>query len=169
MAKAARRPRVQSSSEIPIRDLISYRLARTSSLMSRGAALRYRREFDVSLGEWRALALLATGAPQSLMQLARAAGLDKAQMSRVVASLIERDLVVRDTAPQRGRAVELSLSPSGRETYSGLIAAASERDRAFRSALEPHELATLDAALGKLADQARRFIAVEAAAGSDEE
>ena len=58
---AGRQRKVEAAESEPgIRDLVSYRLARAASLMSRGAALRYRREFDVSLGEWRALALLAT-------------------------------------------------------------------------------------------------------------
>ena len=163
MGKTARRSKVQPADEVTIRGLVSYRLARTASLMSRGAALRYKREFDVSLGEWRALALLAAGVPQSLMQLARAAGLDKAQMSRVVASLIERDLVVREASPRGGRTVELSLAPSGRELYGGLIAAAAERDRAFRTVLGPGELIVLEAAREKLANQARLFIEAEAA------
>ena len=150
-----------------IRDLISYRLARTASLMSRGAALRYRREFAVSLGEWRALALLAAGPPQSLMHLSRAAGLDKAQMSRVVASLIVRRLVARVAASQGGRAVELSLTRSGRAVYNRLIAAAAARDAAFRAALEPDELAALERALDKLAQQARLFIKAETALGQE--
>lgn len=163
MAKAARRTKDREADAVSIRDLISYRLARAASLMSRGAALRYRRQFDVSLGEWRALALLADGPAQSLTQLARAAGLDKAQMSRVVASLIARGLVGREAGLRDGRTATLSLTPSGQETYAGLIAAAAERDRAFRAALEPNELAALEAALEKLADQARIFIRAEAA------
>ena len=144
-----------------IRDLISYRLARASSLMSRGAALRYRREFGVSLGEWRALALLAAGAPQSMMELTRAAGLDKAQMSRVVTSLIVRGLVVRNSSPETARGGVLSLTSDGHDVYTGLIAAASERDRAFRCALAPEELAVLETALDKLAKEAMRFIKAE--------
>ena len=94
--------------------------------------------------------------------LARAAGLDKAQMSRVVSSLIERGLVMREMSPDGGRAVALSLTLSGRKIYSGLIAEATERDRAFRAALEPGELAVLEAALEKLANQAQLFIKAEA-------
>ena len=41
-----------------IRDLISYRLHVVANLLSRGAELRYRREFGVSLWEWRTIALL---------------------------------------------------------------------------------------------------------------
>ena len=159
----ARRVKGRERMKTTIRDLISYRLARASSLMSRGAALRYRREFGVSLGEWRALALLAAGAPQSMMELTRAAGLDKAQMSRVVTSLIARGLVVRGSSPETARGGVLSLTSDGHDVYTGLIAAASERDRAFRCALAPEELAVLETALDKLANEALRFIKTEAA------
>ena len=35
---------------LPITELLSYRLSRVANALSRSAALRYRREFDVSLG-----------------------------------------------------------------------------------------------------------------------
>jgi DNA-binding MarR family transcriptional regulator len=167
MPRGARQP-IDQEEEFGIRALVSYRLARTATLMSRGAALRYRREFDVSLGEWRALALLASDAPQSLMQLSRAAGLDKAQTSRVIASLISRGLVLRATTPKVGRAVELNLTRRGRSVYAGLIAAAAERDRAFRAALTAGEPATFDIIMEKLAAQARAFIKMETASAEEQ-
>ncbi len=145
-----------------IHDLLSYRLGRAANLVSRSAALRYRREFDVSLGEWRALALLAADAPLSLNDLARAAGLDKAQMSRVVAGLIQRDLVLRQMSERGGRMVELSLTRAGARLYRGLIAAAGERDAAFRACLTAQEMAVLESALKKLAAEARRMSLDEA-------
>ena len=60
-----------------IRELISYRLHTVANLLSRGAELRYRREFGVSLWEWRSIALLgAVSEPLSLNHLAHAAGED---------------------------------------------------------------------------------------------
>ena len=46
-----------------IRELLSYRIHRLAGALSRGAALRYRREFGVSLVEWRTIALLGGHAP----------------------------------------------------------------------------------------------------------
>ena len=161
MRKTAGAADALDGGETTIRDLVSYRLARTASLMSRGAALRYRRLFDVSLGEWRALALLAAEPRISLIELSRSAGLDKAQMSRVVAALTERGLVLRTLTPRRGRAVELSLTRTGRSLYRGLITQAAERDQEFRSVLTSDELAVLEAALDKLSGQARTFIRAE--------
>lgn len=134
---------------LTIKDLLSYRIHRVSSLLSRSAAVRYRKDFDVSLGEWRALALLGAFAPMSLNQLAREADLDKGQMSRVVSGLVERGFIMREAARQRERAA-LILTPAGKRIYRGLMKAAAERNAAFLASLAPAELQALNAALDKL-------------------
>ncbi|WP_370962036.1 MarR family winged helix-turn-helix transcriptional regulator [Amycolatopsis sp. cg9] len=144
--------RVDGRDLVPISGLLSYRLSRTSSAMSRSAALRYRREFDVSLGEWRAISLIAADPTLTLNRLARRAGLDKAQMSRVVSRLTERGLV--DRTAGSGRTSQLALTPEGTRVYRGLITAANERDAEFLAALTPAEAETLSGALNKLADLA---------------
>ncbi len=144
--------RVDGRDLVPISGLLSYRLSRTSSAMSRSAALRYRREFDVSLGEWRAISLIAADPTLTLNRLARRAGLDKAQMSRVVSRLTERGLV--DRTAGSGRTSQLALTAEGTRVYRGLITAANERDAEFLAALTPEEAATLSDALDKLADLA---------------
>ena len=142
-----------------IKDLISYQLHTVANLLSRGAELRYRREFGVSLWEWRTIALLgASDEPHSLGHLARAAGIDKSQMSRVVSGLTKRKLVMRDANHEDGRGVHLRLSKTGRKLYEGLIGAAAERDHAFRSCLSVSERQVFERVLAKLAGQAREFI-----------
>lgn len=120
--------------------------------MSRSAALRYRRDFDVSLGEWRAIALIAADPTLTLNRLARRAGLDKAQVSRSVSRLTERGLVERTAGT--GRTSQLALTSEGTRVYRGLIAAANERDAEFLAVLSVEEVAMLDGVLDKLADLA---------------
>jgi DNA-binding MarR family transcriptional regulator len=147
---------------LTIQDLLSYKISRTANAMSRSAAIRYQ-QLGVTLQEWRTIALLAAEAPQSLIHLARAAGLDKAQMSRAVSSLVDRGLIVRKDAEAGGRAVDLSLSKAGDALYAQLIAAAAERDAAFHACLSNEERAVLEAALSKLHSLARAL--TQAAAG----
>ena len=145
-----------------IRDLLSYRLHSVANLLSRGAELRYRREFGVSLWEWRTIALLgAVAEPLSLNHLAHAAGIHKSQMSRVVSGLTRRRLVLRAADAEDGRGVRLTLSKSGRKLYEGLIGAAAERDEAFRNCLSSREQQVFESVLAKLAGQARELIRQE--------
>lgn len=161
--KSAPKLRAVTTPRAEIRDLISFRIHAVANLLSRGAALRYRREFGVSLMEWRSVALLGAHQPLSLNELARHAGLDKSQMSRVVAGLAERGFVLRGVDMDDGRGVRLSLTRPGLKLYEGLIAAANERNAAFEAALTPNERTQLDAMLTKLGDCARELIHSEAA------
>jgi len=153
-----------AGSELTIKDLLSYRIHQLSSQMSRSAALQYRHNFDVSLGEWRALALLSAGPELSLNELARAADLDKAQMSRIMAGLIKRELVAREQGPTRGQTARLTLTRRGQALYRRLITAAMTRNEAFLAVLSPQERKVLEDALQKLSTLARALIAAEPAA-----
>jgi DNA-binding MarR family transcriptional regulator len=160
------RPRSSTTERAPasptIRELLSYRLHVVAHLLSRGEELRYRREFGVSLWEWRSIALLG-GAREalSLNALARAAGIDKSQMSRVVSGLTARKLVLRQSDAADGRGVRLTLSAAGRKLYLGLIRAAAQRNDAFLGCLSARERTAFDGALDKLAARAKDFIGRE--------
>ena len=132
-----------------ITELLSYRLHRVANAFERGAALLFRKEFDVSLGEWRALALIASGAATTTNRIARLAGIDPAQMSRIITKLAERGFLTRSSGPRNS--APLSLTPEGMRTYEGLIAAARARNDAFFAALTEDEIVHLDSALEKLA------------------
>jgi DNA-binding MarR family transcriptional regulator len=145
-----------------IRELLSYRLHQVANLLSRGAEMRYRREFGVSLWEWRTVALLGgSGEPQSLNDLARAAGMDKSQMSRVVSGLTGKRIVRRETDAKDARGIRLSLTRAGKKLYQRLIRAAAERNSAFLGCLSAKERACLEQAMNKLAREARSFIQKE--------
>ncbi|MGH8765610.1 MAG: MarR family winged helix-turn-helix transcriptional regulator [Burkholderiales bacterium] len=144
---------------LTIRELLSYRLHRVANLLSRGAEMRYRREFGVSLWEWRTVALLGGAAEaQSLNDLARAAGMDKSQMSRVVAGLTKKKIVVRETDANDARGIKLSLTTLGKTLYQKLIRAAAERNDAFIGCLNARERESLETIITKLAHEARSFI-----------
>jgi DNA-binding MarR family transcriptional regulator len=154
-----------------IRALLSYRINALANQLSRGAALRYKREFGVSLWEWRTIALLGEPAldeTKALSQtdLARLAGLDKGQVSRVVSGLAERGLVLRVADASDARGVRLSLTRTGRRLYEGLITAAAERNDALLGTLSAAEHALLESALARLNATARGLIDAERRAAS---
>lgn len=150
------RPPETSAPARTIKDLISYRIHQLANALSRGAALRYRQEFGVSLMEWRTIALLGDFAPMTLTALARQSGLDKGLASRVVRELVSRGLVRRKTSATDGRELALRLSPQGRRLHVGLMEAARERDVAFRSALTSAEWQAMESAITKLLREARQ-------------
>lgn len=143
---------------LTIQDLLSYKIIAVANAMSAGSAMRLRSEFDVSLGEWRVLGLIAASASHSLNGLARAAGLDKGQMSRVISTLVERGLVTRQLPAKKGLTVHLTLTPRGKRLYVRLIGVAGERNDRFVASLTPGERAAMHTALPKLFAAAREYV-----------
>lgn len=141
------------STLLPISELLSYRMHRVANAISRSAATRYRRDFDVSLGEWRTLALLGEDSTLTLNRLAARAGLDKGADEQGGGKLDERGLLVRESGA--GRSTRLSLSRKGKSVYQGLIEAANERNDAFLVCLSAAEREALDSALDKLGKLAK--------------
>lgn len=139
-----------------IKDLLSYRIHRLANALSRGAALRYRQEFDISLMEWRIIALLGDFAPMTLKELAKESGLDKSLASRAIAGLVQRGFVLRDIGRQDAREVALRLSSHGNRLYRGLMSAALERDEAFAACLSHEERTVLDRVMQRLEAEAKR-------------
>ncbi|WP_246667074.1 MarR family winged helix-turn-helix transcriptional regulator [Agrobacterium sp. T29] len=133
-----------------LRELLSYRLQTVAAIMAKSAAARYKAEFDLSLGEWRAIAHLAERSPMALNEVAKACGLDKGQMSRVIRSLVARELVVREVGRRGGRIIDLSLTSKGHALYRKVTAVATERNNAFQACLSEAELLVLDMSLKKL-------------------
>ena len=145
------------ATDVTIHHLLSYHLHRVANLISRSAAIRYRRECDVSLAEWRTLALLGADGPMTLNEVARAAGLAKSQMSRVVAGLVRHGLVLRKTASTDARSAQLTLSASGKRTCASLTRASNERNRRLLQCLDSTEQQVIFAVLSKLSAEARRL------------
>lgn len=156
------------TSHVSMTTLLSYRLHAVANLLSRGAAMRYKREFGVTLWEWRTIALVGAQPGLSLKELAKIAGLDKSQVSRVVAGLTERRLLLRATDENDARGIRLSLTSAGKRLYQGLIQAAGERNDAFLNALTKQERVVLETVLVKLEDVAREFIRQEKELGGSE-
>jgi DNA-binding MarR family transcriptional regulator len=144
-----------------LKNLLSFKLRKSADLLGRSAALRYKRLFGVSLLEWRTLALIGEYSPMSVSELAEHASLDKSQVSRVIAALSQRKLVVRKRNVEDGRGITLELTAEGRRVCEKLLSEADDRNSVFLDCLSAAEKKSLDAALEKLTVAGKRLMALE--------
>lgn len=143
------------------RPLLSYEVNSTSDVLRKSAALRFRREHDVSLMEWRTLARIESSQPVTLRELVETSSIDKAQLSRVVTALTERGLVERTAHATDARSAQLKLTAAGRKLIKALAASAQDRDRVFRECLTQKEIDQLVSTLAKLKDAAQKLVDAE--------
>lgn len=141
--------------------LLSHHINSTSDLLRRVAALRSRREHDVSLTESRTLALVGHLEPVRLRDLTAASGSDKAQISRVVTALVGRGLILRISNSRDARSAHLELTDAGRIKAGRLARMAQDTDNALRTGLKPAEADHLIALLARVKAMAQDLVKEE--------
>ncbi len=132
-----------------IEGLLTFRL--TALLFKvRAGVIHDLKAYGVAEREWRVLALIANYEPITASELIAIRPLDKASVSRAVASLVERQLIVAINHPTDGRARTLELTPKGRELYIKLAPVSIARNEQVLSVLTPAEREQLFATVDKL-------------------
>jgi DNA-binding MarR family transcriptional regulator len=140
--------------QLVLHDFLPYRISVVAEAVSHLFATRYEERFGLSIPEWRVMAVLGEGAPQTTQQVIARTGMDRVRVSRAVIRLADKGLLDRAPLPHDQRAQRLSLSPAGREIYARIVPLAQEMQAALAAALTEQERAQLDRILGKLAARA---------------
>jgi len=170
MAKAPARPR-KAEPPAPAPFVLSRRVLMLANLLRRAAALRYRRLLELKPVEWGIVAQLGERAPRSLIDLADAMGLDKAQISRGVSSLVRQGLVTRKTNPQNSREVLIALTSRGSAANAVILEAGGRANEFLLADLPSRERRELAALLERFTHRAHQLLGEEQAlspAGDDD-
>jgi DNA-binding MarR family transcriptional regulator len=134
---------------------VPYRLSVVTNRMSSAIARRYSERFDLTIPEWRVIAVLGQTPGLSARDVAERTAMDKVQVSRAVRSLLAAKRLTRTAHASDGRASVLALSRKGRAIYAEIVPLALALERQFLSELSPKEHKYLDRLLAKLAAAAR--------------
>ena len=104
-----------------LEEFLPYRFAVLAGEISKQLSLAYSEKFGLTIPEWRIMANLGelpdeddTLSPQAVSERGH---MDKAKVSRAIASMVEAGLLVRETDPRDHRAALLRLSKKGRAVY----------------------------------------------------
>ncbi|MGD0093744.1 MAG: MarR family transcriptional regulator, partial [Planctomycetota bacterium] len=89
--------------------------------------VRRRRQFDLSVPQFRTLAFLYHCAAASPSQAAEYVGLTRPSMSKMIDGLVARGLVARNDSLGDRRRVDLTLAPRGKAAFLEAREAARER------------------------------------------
>ncbi|WP_336486067.1 MarR family winged helix-turn-helix transcriptional regulator [Methylobacterium nigriterrae] len=132
-------------------------LTTLSNSLTRNASIFYRRHFGVGITDWRIMYRLASEPWVTAHHICNAAHLDKGVVSRSLAWMEKRGLVLvrGDETDARRRLV--ALSPAGLDLHDRITQVALERERNFLSQLSPSEVQTTVHLLQKLIGNLRAF------------
>ena len=136
---------------------LPYRLSVLANIVSTAIAGAYAERFDLSIPEWRVLAVLADMPNISAAEVAQQTAMDKVAVSRAVASLLRSKRLQRRMARSDRRRSVLSLSAAGERVYSQVVPLALRYETALVAHLNNDDRVTLDRLLGVLLARAEEL------------
>ena len=139
-----------SDDTLKLSEFLPYRLSVLSNRISRSIADGYEERFQISLPEWRVMAVLGEEPDLSAGQVADRTAMDKVAVSRAVNKLLENGRIERHFADDDRRRSVLALSKIGKNTYRDVIPIALGYESKLLEQLSDDEKAQLDALLNKL-------------------
>lgn len=137
---------------IALETFVPYQLSIVSNTLSEAIARAYRERFDLGMTEWRVMAVVARfdGEGLSARAVARLTAMDKVAISRALARLVRKRLVLRRTHDGDKRRSVLRLSAAGWRIHDAVAPLARAQERAFLDALDTNERRWLARILAKL-------------------
>ena len=137
-------------------DLLILKLVRVVNFTARPFEQRVGKPLQLTLNEWRVMAMVGAQPGCNASQVAEHIGLDKMAVSRALAGLQRARRLQRHEDPTDQRRSRLYLSAAGRSVYQVALARAREREAQLLADMTAQERAQLGAMLDRLIDSVRR-------------
>lgn len=150
--------------ELVLEHFLPYRLSVLSNRISNAIAQEYSRRFDLTVTEWRVMAVLGHAPDLSAGEVARRTAMDKVAVSRAVASLIASGRLLRRLDADDRRRSLLQLSKAGYAIYAQIAPLALGFERQLLGELDNAERSRLFRLLDRLDELELRAEAVAAEA-----
>lgn len=155
MASAKRKP--TPADLLVLEDFLPYRLSILSNRVSRAIAARYAKTFDLTIPEWRIIAVLGRRTGLTAKEIAEATEMDKVAVSRAVARLTASKRVQARADAEDARRQILSLTSQGESVHARIAPIALAAEEKLLRALNACERRELELILDRLLAAAREL------------
>ena len=141
--------------ELILEQFLPYRLAILSHAVSTSIARAYDQRFNLTIPEWRVIAILGRFPGLSAAEVAERTMLDKVAVSRAVSKLIKNGRVDREFADADRRRSILNLSVEGQKVHDEIAPLALGIEDDLLEGLSEQQIGTLNEIIERLLEQAR--------------
>ena len=129
---------------------LPYRLSVVTNKISNALANLYSEKFDLTINEWRIMAVLGQYPCLSADEVCIKTEMDKVGVSRAVIKLLKKKYIKRKFFEKDRRRSILELSKSGYRVYDRIVPIAHEFERQLIQSLSRKDLKNLDTVLDHL-------------------
>ncbi len=152
-------PQPRRAATLRIDDFLPYRLHLVAGLASQALSQVYAERPGLGVAEWRVLVALSEHGEMTATMLATRTYMHKTKVSRAVAQMQRRGLLVRRSNSADLRESYLSLTPAGEAIYNDIAPSALDLEYRLAQAIDPADRAAFERSVDRLVERARGLIA----------
>ncbi len=141
-----------------LQTFLPYQLSVLSNKISSGIAKYYKEQHDISIPEWRVLALLGNCSKLTAKDLCQQSQMDKVRISRTVKALEKKALISEDQCKIDARSRRYTLTKQGISLIKIVKPKAQEFEKQLRSSLSDTQLSEFLLCIERLSKQADKII-----------
>ena len=141
---------VERERKLALQSFLPYRLSVLSNTTSSALARLYSERYDITIPEWRVMAVLGGGQSLCANDVCGLTAMDKVQVSRAIARMIKGGLVTRAVDRSDRRRAVLKLTRKGLDIYAEIAPAAIAYEDRLLGVLSAEEQAQLDRLMARL-------------------
>lgn len=155
MAEDTRPENRETAPLLALESFLPYRLNLVSETVSQAFASLYETQFGIARPEWRVIALLGQYGQLTAKTIGERSAMHKTKVSRAVASLEKRKLVVRTPNPDDMRESFVELAPEGQAIYEAIVPQALAFTKALHESLSAAQRDVLDDMLERIMERVK--------------
>jgi DNA-binding MarR family transcriptional regulator len=147
----------RTGSNLNVEDFLTFRITRLSNALRANLTKKYLAEFELSLPEWRLLALVARFAPMRFSEVTSRSSMDKGQVSRTLRAMEKRGMTKMKVIRRGARSADVlaapvmvSITAKGRALYRAVLPVARRRQAEMLLTLSSADRVELYSTLDKL-------------------
>ncbi len=141
--------------ELILEDFLPYRMSVLSHTISTTIARVYDKRFNLSIPEWRVIAILGRFPGLSAVEVAERTMMDKVAVSRAVTKLIKNGRIDRQFADADRRRSILNLSDEGRKVHNDIAPLALQFERDLLHGISEEDCETFNIVVERLLAKSR--------------
>ena len=110
-----------SDSKIILTNFLPYVLVNLAKQTSDVFSRTYKREFGITVAEWRVIAWVALDGTLTASQICKLSTMDKVKVSRAIKLLRDKELIIETPDEQDNRVKHISFTEKGKALYAGIV------------------------------------------------
>lgn len=143
------------ANDLILEDFLPYRLAVLSNTVSTTVARVYDKRFNLTIPEWRVIAIVGRFPGLSAIEVADRTMMDKVAVSRAVTKLLKNGRIDREFADADRRRSILTLSEEGRRVHDEVAALALQFERDLVHGLDGSDIERFNVLMDRILARAR--------------